>query len=406
MSWCAARSRGQLLCVLLPALLAACAAAPAPAARASLVSAIRRGDAPAVLAQLSAAASSPGGVAALQLNSLVDEKTPVLESLRATFTRVESYSAGGAGLAAALAAQQAILSALLAHGARGGFACPVVDAVIYRDVGAAEALLAASSAAELRECLTSANYGPQRLLHLTAQSHASGFARVVFAACASSYGPGRDGAVSADARALLQHLRLRASGDGAAGDATLRRLCGFDDKALEQRQQSQQQQQQQQPHVELAVWKADVDDLCGTAELDAVAAAAAAAGVSLADALEARNEAGLTPLLLACQSGRGAVARRLVALGADAAATSATGNLSCAHLAAVGGFAPPLASGDDARDEHGRSPADVALRSLPRGRGGASVAADGAAAAAAADADAALRAVFAAFDPAAHKAAG
>jgi hypothetical protein len=97
----------RLHVLLLPLLACAASSAPAPAsARASLVSAIRRSDAPAVLAQLSAAASVPGGVAALQLNALVDEKTPVLESLRTSFSRVEAFSAGGAGLAAALAAQQ------------------------------------------------------------------------------------------------------------------------------------------------------------------------------------------------------------------------------------------------------------------------------------------------------------
>lgn len=353
-----------------------------------LTKAIRRGDDGAVVHLL---AASPPPV----LNSLSSaEKTPLLETLRATFHLVESLSTRKSqasrlniALAPALASQARIRNVLLSSGARAGYACPLVDALVYRDLDAAEALLEASSDAEVHECLTSPFYGPDRPLHQAAKSHASGLARVLLATCSSLFAEPRRTHAEQDAATLMRHLRLR-SNDSAVRDvhsAALVRVC-----------------------APAAVWKEDIDAVSGTVEVDVLSAAAASHGLRLATLLEARNEAGLTPLLVACRSGRGQVARRLAALGADSAAVTTDGrNFTCAHLSATGGFSPPLDSSGEHLDAFGRSAAAVALRvtSLSDIGSNAAVATDGVAAASCESTASDTRAL-AAFDPTAHAAAG
>lgn len=370
---------------------------PDRTAYASLLSAVRRGDAPSVEAALAAPRTSP-----LPLDRLIGGSTPLLEALRVRFEAVEASNLGGrdAHLRGALRRSRAVLAALLAGGASAGASCPLTDALVFRDLEAARLLLRAGSASELEHCMTSALYGPDSLLHIAARSHASGFARLLFRACAA--------AGSDDTAALLTHLRLRApggggggevgggsgGGDGAAGadgGASLHRLCGADTRGL-------------------AVHKRDVDALSGSAELDALLAAADARNVPLRGApalLEARNAAGLTPLLVACRSGRAATARALVAIGADADAVATQApNFTCAHLAALHGFEDDAfggsGKGGDARDAFGRSAADVSLRAR---FGGTATAALGAGGAAMLGSDGGA-APLARFDAAAHAASG
>ena len=189
--------------------------------------------------------------------------------------------------------------------------CPLVDAVHYRLSSATRVLLAASSAATLRQCLTEADAYGQTVLHAAAGAKASGVARRV----------------------------LRGGGDDVVKYA-LRQI---------------------DVRVPASLRVGDLHDAVGHADLELLLSVGRRRGELNSSWLDVRDRRGRTALHVACRAGRAGAAAALLAAGANHSEVEAEWGGSCGHTAAARGHTAVLdawraAGGDDeALDGFGRS---------------------------------------------------
>jgi ankyrin repeat protein len=220
---------------------------------------------------------------------------------------------------------------LIENGADLALMCPLVDAVHYRNQRAFDLIVAASSAATLRACLSEADAFGDTVLHLVAKSPAAGIARL-FASKRIALESPLD---------VLERAKSAAAekGEGAAAAAAAPGAARGRDV------------DRSEPTLALLKlrrpWAASYTALSAAAApwfAHEVIALAKRVGLldeqnksSLLDDAsawrEARNGMGLTPLLVACESGMEEVLGALLRAGANGDARDTWGR-SCAHLAA------------------------------------------------------------------------
>ena len=289
----------------------------------ALYRAARRGDA----ASTSALLTAPASAALINLSHTVGGEGVLVAAVTGWHTDVERYPHPPSG------DHSSVLRLLLDAGADASVGCPLMDAVAQRNTPATLALLAAMTPIGAAYCLTAYDTSGQGVFHAAAKSTASGFARLLFRLRSEEEEMGGmlvGGAAprSESASSLLRHLNFSAPTWSPFGDVS----------------------------------KAAIDAAGGTMFLRALLAAAdatvrsPAGGMDLSEALNQRDGAGATPLLLACHHGlheavsvllRWARTRRLRLEGL-APSESSTG---CLHAAASGGYTAVLEGAASAMEE-------------------------------------------------------
>jgi ankyrin repeat protein len=303
-----------------------------PSQRALELHIAARGGDEAAVRQILSSADAPDP------NSLVDGKTPLIAALEGRHAQFDKRWAHAGALPFSPTLHSNALAALLELGADAAMLCPTLEAATYRNVPALRRLLAQMNHSAARECLASGDSEGRTPWHVCAESPAAGLARV-----------------------LSRANRMRAnSADTAAAHAELRNEVSLSEvPAFVGARDCGRGGCSPTSGVEGLLTKATIERALGTVDLEVLAERFfASGGDARAFGREVGHDArGLTPLLVACQSGRVGVVRRLLSLGLSDATLEASvegeGPLArspliaplgsrCSHLAAFRGHVDVL----------------------------------------------------------------